>query len=411
MALSFEFYVATRYLLARRKQASIASTSLISVAGVTVGVASLIIALALMTGLQQEMRDRIVGAQAHVYVWKVLGGGFADYRAEARKLEAVEGVAAAAPAIQGKALARTRFGEVFVNIKGIDPELEARVTDVADAVTRGSLDDVASAGEDAFGGIVIGEGVAERLGAFVGDEIVLVTQTGTLSPMGVLPRPRRLEVVGIFDLGLFEYDTTFGLVSLETAARLFGRETVEMMELRVDDIYASREVADRITAELDPGYLTDDWSQINAALFSALWIEKMAISIAIGLIFVVSALHIVASLIMLVMEKSRDIAILKTMGAGGSAIRRIFVLQGGIIGLAGTAAGAALGWGVATVMDRYRLLELPGDVYQISYVPFVIQPLDFTLVVIAANLICFGATIYPSRHAARVDPAESLRYE
>ena len=411
MALSFEFYVATRYLLARRKQASIASTSLISVAGVTVGVASLIIALALMTGLQQEMRDRIVGAQAHVYVWKVLGGGFADYRAEARKLEAVEGVAAAAPAIQGKALARTRFGEVFVNIKGIDPELEARVTEVADAVTQGSLGDVVSAGEDAFGGIVIGKGVAERLGAFVGDEIVLVTQSGTLSPMGVLPRPRRLEVVGIFDLGLFEYDTSFGFVSLETGARLFGRETVEMMQLRVDDIYASREVADRITAELGAGYLTDDWSQLNAALFSALWLEKMAISIAIGLIVVVSALHIVASLTMLVMEKSRDIAILKTMGAGAAAIRRVFVLQGGIIGLVGTAAGAGLGWAIATVMDRYRLLELPGDVYQISYVPFVIQPLDFALVVAAANLICFSATIYPSRHASRVDPAESLRYE
>ena len=411
MALPFEFYVASRYMVARRKQASIASTSLIAIVGVTVGVASLIIALALMTGLQREMRDRIVGSQAHVYVWKVLGGGFDDYRAEARTLEAVEGVAAAAPAIQGKALARTRVGEVFVNIKGIDPELEARVTDVADAVTRGSLDDVASAGEDAFGGIVIGEGVAERLGAFVGDEIVLVTQTGTLSPMGVLPRPRRLEVVGIFDLGLFEYDTSFGFVSLETGARLFGRETVEMMQLRVDDIYASREVADRITAELGAGYLTDDWSQLNAALFSALWLEKMAISIAIGLIVVVSALHIVASLTMLVMEKSRDIAILKTMGAGAAAIRRVFVLQGGIIGLVGTAAGAGLGWAIATVMDRYRLLELPGDVYQISYVPFVIQPLDFALVVAAANLICFSATIYPSRHASRVDPAESLRYE
>ena len=411
MALPFEFYVATRYLLARRKQASIASTSLISVAGVTVGVASLIIALALMTGLQQEMRDRIVGSQAHVYVWKVLGGGFDDYRAEAAALETVPGVVAAAPAIQGKALARTRVGEVFVNIKGIDPEFEARVTEVASAVTQGSLDDLASTAEDVFGGIVIGEGVAERLGAFVGDEIVLVTQSGTLSPMGVLPRPRRLAVVGIFDLGLFEYDTTFGFVSLETAAGLFGRETVEMMELRVDDIYASREVADRIAADPGAGYLTDDWSQLNAALFSALWIEKMAISIAIGLIVVVSALHIVASLIMLVMEKSRDIAILKTMGAGRSAIRRIFVLQGGIIGLAGTAAGAALGWAVATVMDRYRLLELPGGVYQISYVPFVIQPLDFMIVVLAANLICFGATIYPSRHAAGVDPAESLRYE
>ena len=259
MTLPFEFYVASRYMVARRKQASIASTSLIAIVGVTVGVASLIIALALMTGLQREMRDRIVGSQAHVYVWKVLGGGFDDYRAEARTLEAVEGVVAAAPAIQGKALARTRVGEVFVNIKGIDPELEARVTEVADAVTQGSLGDVVSAGEDAFGGIVIGKGVAERLGAFVGDEIVLVTQSGTLSPMGVLPRPRRLEVVGIFDLGLFEYDTSFGFVSLETAARLFGRETVEMMQLRVDDIYASREVADRITAELGAGYLTDDW--------------------------------------------------------------------------------------------------------------------------------------------------------
>ena len=411
MAFPFELYVASRYMVARRKQASIASTSLISMAGVTVGVASLIIALALMTGLQQEMRDRIVGSQAHVYVWKVLGGGFADYRAEAGILEAVDGVTAAAPAISGKALARTRAGEVFVNVKGIDPELEARVTEVADAVTHGSLVDLAAAGGDTFGGIVIGEGVAERLGAFVGDEIVLVTPSGTLSPMGVLPRPRRLEVVGIFDLGLFEYDTAFGFVTLDVAGRLFGRETVEMMEVRVDDIYASREVADRITDELGAGYLTDDWSQLNAALFSALWLEKMAISIAIGLIVVVSALHIVASLTMLVMEKSRDIAILKTMGAGAAAIRRIFVLQGGVIGLLGTAAGAGLGWAIATVMDRYRLLELPGDVYQISYVPFVIQPLDFALVVVAANLICLSATVYPSRHASRVDPAESLRYE
>ena len=411
MKLPFELYVATRYLLARRKQASIASTSLISVAGVTVGVAALIIALALMTGLQREMRDRIVGSQAHVYVWKVLGGGFDDYHAEAVTLEALSGVAAAAPVIQGKALARTRIGEVFVNIKGIDPELEARVTEVAQSVTQGSLDDLVAIESDAFGGIVIGDGVAERLGAFVGDEVVLVTQSGTLSPMGVLPRPRRLEVVGIFDLGLFEYDTTFGFVSLETAGRLFGRETVEMMELRVDDIYASREVADRITAELGPGYLTDDWSQLNPPLFSALWLEKMAISIAIGLIVVVSALHIVASLIMLVMEKSRDIAILKTMGTKAGVIRRIFILQGGIIGLVGTMAGAALGWVIATVMDHYRLLELPGDVYQITYVPFVIQPLDFALVIVAANVICFGATLYPSRHAARVDPAESLRYE
>ena len=411
MALPFELYVATRYLLARRKQASMASTSLISMLGVTVGVTALIIALALMTGLQQEMRDRIVGAQAHVYVWKVLDGGIEDYREEARKLEAVPGVAAAAPSIQGRALVQTRHRNGFINVKGIDPELERRVTELAASVRRGSLSDLAAYDGAALGGIVIGEGVAESLGVFVGDEITLVTPSGTLSPMGVLPRPRRLEVVGIFSLGLFDYDNAYGCVTLDSAMRLFDKDRVEMMELRVDDLDASRAVARAIPDQLGPAYSTEDWSELNQALFSALWLEKMAISIAIGLIVVVAALHIVASLIMLVMEKSRDIAILKTLGASARSVRRIFVLQGSIIGLVGTLAGAGAGYAICTVMDRYRLLQLPMDVYQIAYVPFIIEPLDFVLVVLAANLICLVATIYPSRHAARLDPAESLRYQ
>ena len=411
MNLPFELYVSLRYLAARRKQASMASTSLISVLGVTVGVTALVVALALMTGLQQELRDRIVGAQAHVFVWNVLDGGFEDYEDEARKLAALPRVEAAAPAILGQALAYTRAGNVPVSVKGIDPALEATVTGVAAAVGRGSLPALDTYAGAALGGMVIGEELAAELGAFVGDEITLVTPSGALSPMGMLPRPRRLEIVGIFGLGLFEYDTGYGYVTLDVAGRLFGRDRVEMMQLRVDDPYAARAVADAIPEQLGEAYMADDWSRLNDSLFSALRLEKMAISVAIGLIVLVATLNIVSSLIMLVMEKSRDIAILKTMGASGRMVRRIFVLQGAIIGLAGTTAGAAAGYLICTVMDRYRLLRLPSDVYHVAYVPFIIEPLDFWLVLLAANAVCLLVTLHPSRHAARVEPAEALRYQ
>ena len=411
MNLPFELYVSVRYLVARRKQASMASTSLISVLGVTVGVTALIVALALMTGLQQELRDRIVGSQAHVYVWNVLEGGFEDYRAEARKLAALPRVLAAAPAIPGRALARTGAGDAFINVKGIDPALEAKVTDLAAAVDSGSLAALDAYDGLALGGIVIGEGVSRELGAFVGDEVTLLTPSGTLSPMGVLPRPRRLEVVGVFSLGLFEYDTGYGFVTLDVARRLFRKDRVEMMQLRVDDPYASRAVADAIPEQLGDAYMTEDWSRLNSTLFEALFLEKIAISIAIGLIMVVATLNIVSSLIMLVMEKSRDIAILKTLGASARMVRRIFVLQGAIIGLSGTVAGAAAGYAICTVMDRYQLLRLPVDVYQVTYVPFIIEPLDAGIVLLAANAVCLFVTLHPSRHAARIDPAEALRYQ
>ncbi len=411
MNLPFELYVSLRYLVARRKQASMASTSLISVLGVTVGVTALIVALALMTGLQQELRDRIVGSQAHVYVWNVLEGGFADYREAARTLAALPRVEAAAPAIPGRALARSRGGDVFMNVKGIDPELEAAVTELDTSVSSGSLADLSGYDGPALGGIVIGEGVSRELGAFVGDEITLLTPSGTLSPMGVLPRPRRLEVVGVFSLGLYQYDTAYGFVTLDAARRLFGKDRVEMLQLRVDDPYASREVADAIPEQLGDAYMTDDWSQLNSTLFEALFLEKMAISVAIGLIVVVATLNIVSSLIMLVMEKSRDIAILKTMGASARMIRRVFVLQGAAIGLAGTTAGAAAGYVICTVMDRYQLLRLPVDVYQVTYVPFIIEPLDVGVVLLAANAVCLLVTLHPSRRAAAIEPAEALRYQ
>jgi lipoprotein-releasing system permease protein len=411
MSLPFELHVALRYLLARRKQAFISLISLISTLGVMVGVMALVIALALMTGLQGEIRDRIVGSAAHVYVWKLGEGGVRDYAAEVARLRAQPRVLGAAPALLGKALVTTGSGEAFITVKGIDPALEPQVTDIVRAMQAGSLDALAGRPEDQPDGIVIGRDLAQQLGAEVGDAVTLLTPHGSLSPMGMMPRTRRLEVVGIFSLGLYEFDSAYGFVSLPVARRVLDKEFVDFVQLRVDDIYAAPEIADQLGASLGSGYLTQDWADMNRSLFSALWLEKVAISITIGLIVAVAALNIIASLILLVMEKSRDIAILKTMGASAPSIMRIFMAQGLIIGIAGTLAGASAGYAVCWVLDRYKLIRVPMDVYQVAYVPFTVQPLDFALVVVSAIVICFLATIYPARQAAGLDPAQALRYQ
>ena len=407
--MPYELYVALRYLFAKRKQAFISVISLVSMLGVTVGVMALVIALALMTGLQQGVRDRMLGSQAHVYVFKT--GGLADYRAEIARLEQVPDVLGAAPALMGKALVSKGDQQAFITIKGVDPALESRVTDIAGALTSGRFEDLAATGDDELPGLLIGQELAGQLGAFVGDTVSVLTPNATLTPMGAMPRQRRLKVVGVFQLGLFEFDQAFGYVTLETAGRLAGKTEPDHIELRVRDIYEAPAIADAVTRLPDAEYLAQDWADLNRSLFSALWLEKVAISIAIGLIVMVAALNIVASLILLVMEKSRDIAILKTMGASARSIRRIFMLQGLVIGIVGTLTGAAAGIAAATVLDRYRLIRIPADVYQLSHLPFTIVPRDVALVVAAAVLICFVATIYPSRQAARLDPAEALRHE
>ena len=407
--MPFELHIALRYLLAKRRQAFISVISLVSTLGVAVGVAAVIIALALMTGLQNELRDRLLGSQAHVYVWK--RSGFDDYRPVVERLLAQPGVSGAAPAIFGKAIARTSRGEAFITLKGIDPSLEKQVTDLERAMRTGRLDALAAGSSDAPPGLVIGQDLANQISAYVGDDVSLITTEGTLSPMGLIPRSRRFRIVGVFALGLYQSDSELGVMHLRDAASLMGLDAPELLELKLDDVYAAREVADRIPEILGADYVAEDWVDRNQSLFSALWIEKVAVSIAIGLIIMVAALNIVASLVLLVMEKSRDIAILKTMGSSSRSIMTVFMLQGLVIGLVGTASGALLGWGVSTVLDRYRLIHISADVYQISHVPFTIVPLDFGIVVIGAVLICFTATLYPSRQAARLDPVQALRFE
>ena len=412
--MSFEFFVALRYLLAKRKQAFISLISLISTIGVAVGVMALIIALALMTGLQGELRDRILGSSAHVYVWKT--GGLADYRADVKRLQQIDGVIGAAPTVLGKALVQTPQGDAFITLKGIDPELEPNVTDIRRAMLQGSIASLAETSEDQPPGILLGKDLAAQLGTpghpiAIGESVSLLTPQGTLSPMGMIPRTRRARVVGIYSLGLYEFDSSYGFISLDFAERLFAKDTPDLLQLKVNDVYRAPQIADLVMDRMGKNWVAQDWADMNQSLFSALWLEKMAISITIGLIVMVAALNIIASLVLLVMEKSRDIAILKTMGTSSQRVMRIFMLQGLVIGVIGTVIGGIGGVSLCWLLTTYRLIHIPEDVYQVSYVPFIVQPFDLIVVLASAIVICFLATIYPSRQASRLDPVQALRFE
>ena len=393
MNVPFELHVAFRYLVAKRKQAFISVISFISTLGVTVGVMALVIALALMTGLMQEVRDRILASNPHIYVWK--RGGVTDYRAEADRLRQVPHVLGAAPAILDQTLIYAGGTSTPIQIKGIDPDVEQQVTDIRAAVRSGHLEDLRSSDERPAG-ILLGKDMAKKLHAAIGDVVTVVAPTQV--PSGLALAPRRLRVAGTFELGLPEFDSTYGFVSIEDAMRLFGKSDIDFIQLRVDDIGES-------------DYLTEDWADMNQSLFSALSLERKAISLAIALIVMVAALNIVASLILMVMEKHRDIAILKTMGASARSITAIFMLQGVIIGVIGTTVGTIAGVAAATLADRYHLVSVAPDIYMVSYMPFTVRPIDLVMVVSAAMVICFVATIYPSRQAAKLDPAQALRYE
>lgn len=407
MRESFSWFVARRYLTAQRRQAFIGLISAFSIAGVAVGVAAVIIALALMTGVQGEMRDRIVGSTAHMFVRKV--GTFESWAAERQKVMR-PGVIAAAPAVIGAALFRASGSEEqFAYLKGIDPEAEPTVVDLAAAMKTGAIADLIPKGPDDRDGLLLGVDLAEKLGLRVGDLVDVFTASLTPTPMGMRPRSRTLRVVGTFEFGFYEVDTQFGLVLLQTATDLMRKEQWDLIQLKVADLNAAPQLREELDTALGPPYYVQDWTQINASLYSALWLEKVAISLTIGLIVMVAALNIVASLVLLVMEKSRDIAILRTMGAPARVIRRIFIYQGLTIGLVGTLAGTALGLIACTILNRYELIRLPSDVYQITHLRFLVRPIDVLIVVVSAVAVCLLATLYPSRQAGRIDPAEALR--
>ena len=410
--MPFELRVALRYLTARRKQAFISVISAISVLGVVVGVMALMVALGLMTGLQREIRSKILGATAHISIFRSGNEPFDNYRDVVAKARKVPGVLGAAPTVYGKGLL-TAGGSAVATLKGVIPAQERTVTDLAAQVQEGQLDALDNVPEGSLPPVLLGRDLASTLGVGVGDVVSVTSPNGRLSPYGMVPSVKKFRVAGTVHSGLYEFDAEWAYIPLAVAQRLFteGSDSASLVEVRIEDIYAVKEVAPRIVAAVGEGYIPTDWIMMNQSLFSALWLEKVAIGITIGLIVMVAALNIVATLILLVMEKHKDIAILVSMGASRGMITRIFMLQGALIGGMGTAAGGILGWLVCRVLDTYKLIRVPVDVYQISYVPFTLLPLDAATVIVGAMLICFLATIHPARGASRLDPAEALRYE
>jgi lipoprotein-releasing system permease protein len=402
-------FIALRYLLARRKQAFISLISLISVLGVAVGVMALLIALALMTGLQTEVRDRIIGSEAHVSVFKA--GGIQEVDAEISRMLQLPRVKGAAPALLSKAMITSEKGLGFIDVKGIDPTRETTVTQLRTAMRKGSLEALARSTDD-VPAILIGTDLAEALEVNVGDRVQLISPHGTMPAHGMFARPRPFVVAGVFRLGLYQLDSEYGFIMLDVARHIFGEDQPIFLQLRVDDMFKSTEVVAAIVERFGAGYTPRDWIDKNKSLFSALRQEKIVIAITVGLIVMVATLNIVASLILLVMEKGRDIAILKTMGSPVASIRWIFMLQGLIIGLVGTTLGAITGCSLVFLLDRYRLIPVPEDLsLSLAYLAFKLQPFDVVVVVTSAVAICFVATIYPSRQAARLDPAQALRYQ
>ncbi|WP_353118853.1 lipoprotein-releasing ABC transporter permease subunit [Nitratidesulfovibrio sp.] len=422
--MSFELFVALRYLFARRRQTFISVISVTSILGVALGVASLIVVLGVMNGFTTDLRDKILGANAHGIVMSADRTGLTDAPHLIEKIRQVDGVRGATPFIYSEVMLSTPHGVKGLVLRGIDPQSAPSVLGILSNMTKGSVADLAprasasGAGEGGIlsgpPGVIIGDELAQRLGVVVGSRVNLLSPAGQKTSAGFAPRIRPFMVVGVFSTGMFEYDSSLGFVSLDAARDVLGLPdgAVSGVELAVTDVYRADTVAERVTRAVG-GYplYTRHWMEMNANLFAALKLEKTAMAVILVLIVLVGSFSIITTLVMLVMEKTRDIAILMSMGATRGMIRRIFMLQGTVIGAIGTGLGYALGLGVAELLKRYQFIKLPHGVYSLDHLPVLLQWPDMLAIGASSMLLCFVATIYPARQAASLEPAEALRYE
>ncbi|MCU1308134.1 MAG: Lipoprotein releasing system, transrane protein LolC/E family [Acidobacteriaceae bacterium] len=425
--MNFELFIAARYLRAKRRQAVIGVITAISIIGVAAGVASLIIALAINNGFRQDLQQRLLGSTPHVSVMKVESTGIKDWRPMLERLSKEPHVIAAAPAIYEEVLASRGSRAKGIVLKGVIPEEEEKVSGLLNTISSGSADALnmqadeisnplegaeAPAPTSSLAPIVLGKDLAQGLGATVGSVILVTSPQGELTPFGLVPKYVRFKVVGIFSSGFYDYDTAWAFTRLTDAQRLFGLgNVISVLEFKLDDLYRAEEVAADLENAAGPGFQTRSWMEQNKALFRALRLERVVTFITIGLIVAVAALNILISLIMMVMEKTKDIAVLMSMGARKSQIRRIFITQGVLIGVIGTVLGVVLGSIASWAGAHYKLIALSAEVYSIDYVPFAPRLIDGLIVAGVAIAISFLSTIYPSWSASRILPAEALRYE
>jgi len=409
--MTFEVFVALRYLRARRKQAFISLITLLSVLGVALGVCALIVVLSVMGGFENELKQKILGQSAHVMVFRV-GGAIEDYGKIMDLAARDPQVEASTAYAYGQVMLVSGAGASGAIMRGIDIPSAFKVIDLEGTMIQGRAQDLRQPLHGGLPGLVVGSGLAQRLGLNRGSVVNVVNPLGEDTPVGRAPKTEAFRVMGIFESGMYQFDSSLCYVSLKTAQEFFGLgRMVSGVEIKVRDIYQASAVSRRLSQALGPQYFARDWMSLNHSLFAALRLEKITMFVILILIVLVAAFGIISSLIMLVMEKTRDIGVLKAMGATARSVGRIFVWEGLFIGLAGTLLGLGSGLALCGLLARYKFIDLPRDVYPISTLPVQVEPLVVALVGCSAVLICLLATIYPSRAASRLDPVEALRYE
>ncbi len=435
--MTFELFVAARYLRAKRRQAVISIITVISIIGVTAGVASLVIALAVNNGFRQDLQERLLGSSSHVSLMRVQNDGIQHWQDLMGRLEKTPHVLAASPAVYEQVLISRGARAKGAILKGVIPSYERRVSELLQQVKVGSAQPLVDSQQQAappqaqtpeannpsslegqqerlrtLPPILLGKDMADDLGATVGSVVLVTSPQGELTPFGIVPKYVRFKVVGIIQSGFYDYDSAWGMISLADAQRLFGLgDLVSVIEFKVDDIYQAAAIGQQLEQAAGKGFQSTNWMEQNKALFRALRLERVVTFITIGLIVFVAALNILISLIMMVMEKTKDIAVLVSMGAKPSQVRRIFMFQGVLIGVVGTVFGLILGYTASLLAGHYKIISLSAEVYSIDYVPFAPRLIDGLLIASVAILISFIATLYPAHAAARVLPAEALRYE